>query len=166
MSIFAYISGRRMGKTEAIVSWLLSDPECRTIIVCDRHRQEHIINVIGRKVKYTRGRKFWEERVVIFDLRYNAMRGKYPGLVAIDDLDTILQIMFHSSRDRVDLVTMTATCIQDFTDEEQSKEYIDSDAWEDSDERRGLDHVRRIKRMAVYEAEHPRELPSSGHPDD
>lgn len=120
-----------MGKTEAIVSWLLNDPERRTIIVSDRRRQEHLLNVIGKKVRYSRGKGYWLERIVIFDLRYNQMRGRYPGLVAIDDLDTILQLMFQPGLgDRVDFVTMTATCIQDFTENENPEgEYIDGDAW-------------------------------------
>lgn len=131
MNMFAYISGRRMGKTEAVVNWLLADPERRTIIVANRQRQQHIVSTIGRKVRYSRGKGYWLERVVIFDLRYNQMRGRYPGEVAIDDLDEVLQLIFQPGlANSVTFITMTATCIQDFTENENSEgEYIDGDAW-------------------------------------
>lgn len=120
-----------MGKTEAVVSWLLSDPDRRTIVVANRQRQQHLLNVIGQKVRYSRGKAYWLERIVVFDLRYNEMRGRYPGLVAIDDLDTILQMLFQPGlHNRVDFVTMTATCIQDFAEGTSEEEYVDGDAWE------------------------------------
>lgn len=144
-----------MGKTEAIVSWLLADPDRRTIIVADHQRQRHLMSVIGRKVKYARGKRYWDERVIVFDLRYNRMRGRYPGLVAIDDLDTILQLMFQPGLgEKVDFITMTATCIQDYSENENPEgEYIDGDSWEDEEHPR-IDGYWQLP-SSYDEGEHP-----------
>lgn len=124
-----YGAGRRMGKSTAIVSWLLEDPEHRIILVHQQQRKLHLISMIGKMINYSVPRKFWEARVVVSNDWAHLSRRMHErhNAIAIDDAEEVLRTLLGSP---VELMTCTATVIKVPTPGEQ-KDYIDVDFTED-----------------------------------
>jgi hypothetical protein len=141
-----YGAGRRQGKSTAIVSWLLEDPEHRTVLVHDYQRVQHLVYMIGKIVGYNLPKKFWEDRImVIRDLSELArFRGMHHREFAIDDVDEVLRSFLGAP---ITLMTATATVIKVPTPGEQG-DYIDVDFEEDGWNKAELGGRRQI----TYEA--------------
>lgn len=125
--MFVLVAGRRQGKTHAIVSWYLERPYYRYILTGDTHRKRHLVDMIGKRTRYTLDFDQVRRNVLTvedigggFGLRQHALRGIGP--LAIDDAEYVLERLLNCP---VEFLSINATLIaqaagsQDFIDGEE-----------------------------------------------
>lgn len=141
MIIFA--AGRRMGKTTAVVSWLLEDPQHREVLVASQDRKRHLLQMIGRAIGYSMPRSFWENKILVasdWDRVRQHIRYGGASAVAIDDAEHVLASIMGAP---VEFMAASATVIRATMPE---KEYVDGDIVEEEDgwERAELERCKQI----------------------
>ena len=83
-----------MGKTQAIVSWLMEDPQWRGVIVGDKNRQDHLLARIRRTPLARLGKKYWEDRIITAARFPMALRGYGFREVALEDFEYLFEAMY------------------------------------------------------------------------
>jgi hypothetical protein len=92
--MFVLITGRRHGKTQAIISWLMEDPEWRGVIVADHRRAEEIMARIRRTPLAYLGKKYWDQRVISVGRFPMDLRGRGFREVALEDFEHLFEAMY------------------------------------------------------------------------
>lgn len=130
--MFVLVTGRRQGKTHAIVNWYLERPYERYILVGDQYRKKHVINMIGQRTRYMLDLARVRSNIVTVEdlpggrlISYGRSLKEFP--IAIDDADWVLERLLGSP---VEFLTLNATLIAPAT---SSSDYIDGDIvdWDD-----------------------------------
>jgi hypothetical protein len=142
--LFVLITGRQMGKTQAIVSWLMENPEWRAVIVSNKERAEYLLARIRRTPLASLGKKYWEERIITASRFPMALRGHGFFEVALEDFESLFETMYGV---KVGFMVATGTVIApDMPD----VDIIDGEeAWED-DEPLELSYKPELPDPAVY----------------
>jgi hypothetical protein len=113
--VIIYGAGRGLGKTNAVVNWLMEDPQARVILVSQLQRKHHLLRLIGQRTNYTSSKAFWDAKIIVAnnDLDY-LLRGRrfHAREVAVDDFQEVFRSLVGIP---IGLVTCNATVIKEPT---------------------------------------------------
>jgi hypothetical protein len=138
--MFAFIAGRRSGKTAQVARWFWESPQERGILVADQKHKQNMQRELSRMTPATLDeyhyKHFVKDSVIIAE-HYDQFRGRFPfRQIGIDDLDAVLGRLF-GQYGQVEIVTATATLIAPAMPFHQAAanggDVVDGDVVEDND---------------------------------
>jgi len=112
--MFAFISGRRSGKTWQVAKWFWENPSERGILVADEKHKREMLRALQYTMPATldeyHTNHFYRSSILVAG-EHQGYRGRYPFReIGIDDLDRVLGRMF-GQYGQVEMVTATATLV-------------------------------------------------------
>jgi hypothetical protein len=117
--MFIFISSRRTGKTEKIVTWYMEKPNHRIIVCPDENQRQHILDRI--QDRYPGHRKYAERSVLTsYKVQTGALKGTHYTELAVDNAEWLLEQYIGR---RIDFLTMTGTSFEEPPEEQKKKSW-------------------------------------------
>lgn len=102
--MIVYVTGRQMGKTEAVIRWFLENPMARVIIVVNQHRKMELLSRLKEKLSLDSVEVF-QDRIIV-----PREAGPMPWIgsaqVAIDNAEEVFQRLLGKE---IDFITVNGT---------------------------------------------------------
>lgn len=141
--MIVYASGRRYGKTQALLAWLATEPFAYVVVANQMRKQELLARI--RETPMARlGLDHWKQRIIVAGP--SLRRERLLGRVAIEDLDEVLRAMWEPIA--VEFVTMTAAALRADDWTTHVEDYVDGEEvtpWVDVPEIEGSSHAGHFK---------------------